>query len=261
MTRSTRVVLLVAGACGIAAAIWVARSPAPAARTIGVFDVPIGSPRSFRAFAAPETAIPHDRDGLEAFVQVEPRNFEAWLRLGRYRRWQNDEPGAAQAFQRASELAGSASSNRIDSPDPVFVRANAMLALGLTSEARPVFAQAAGMYERRMADPEYQKVPFAWYSLGWCRQQTGDLKGAHGAWTRAVLEAESTLVPADPTSLYNLACFRALAGRHEPALDSLRQSIEAGFSNRDLMAHDEDLASLRADPRWEELLSRLGVRR
>ncbi|MBL9030557.1 MAG: hypothetical protein JNM80_02470 [Phycisphaerae bacterium] len=204
-----------------------------------------------------DAQIPQDRDGLEAFVQVEPRNFQAWLRLGRVRRWQGDETGAAEAFRRASELSARPGSGRVEAPDPVFVRASALDELGLSTEATPLFVAAAAIYERRLADPEYARLAWAWHRLGWCRKRSGDEAGAHGAWTRAVLEAESTLVPGDPTSLYNLACYRALASRLEPALESLRQAVDAGFGSLELLEHDEDLESLRREPRWSELLSRV----
>lgn len=53
---------------------------------------------------------------------------------------------------------------------------------------------------------------------------------------------------------YNLACYDALAGDIDPALEQLRIAIEL---NRDeamkLLPHDTDLDPLRDDPRFEEL--------
>ena len=59
----------------------------------------------------------------------------------------------------------------------------------------------------------------------------------------------------DPALYYNAACASALAGRTEPALALLRQATAAGYTNVDAIRADADLASLRSDPRFRELLA------
>ena len=53
---------------------------------------------------------------------------------------------------------------------------------------------------------------------------------------------------------YNLACYEAMAGATDAALEHLRSALEL---NRDQvmkwLPHDTDLDSLRGDPRFEEL--------
>jgi tetratricopeptide (TPR) repeat protein len=56
------------------------------------------------------------------------------------------------------------------------------------------------------------------------------------------------------TSRYNEACSRALAGDHAPALDLLERSVLAGFDDPSLMRKDSDLASLRSERRFGEIL-------
>lgn len=56
---------------------------------------------------------------------------------------------------------------------------------------------------------------------------------------------------------YNAACSFALAGKTDRALESLRSAINAGFTSVDHVRRDEDLASLRDDPRFDELLERI----
>jgi hypothetical protein len=46
--------------------------------------------------------------------------------------------------------------------------------------------------------------------------------------------------------LYNLACYEALAGRHEAALGHVRRSFELDPSFRELAADDKDLDSIRS---------------
>jgi len=65
------------------------------------------------------------------------------------------------------------------------------------------------------------------------------------------------LVPENPTVHYNLACSLALLGRHESALASLERSIQLGYDDLPHMLADEDLAVLREEPRFQQLLARL----
>jgi hypothetical protein len=75
----------------------------------------------------------------------------------------------------------------------------------------------------------------------------GALAAAGDPGAAADLMAEA---PKDhPGSLYNLACFEALAGRREAALEHLRAAAELAPEDvRRWAATDEDLDSLRDDP-------------
>jgi adenylate cyclase len=57
---------------------------------------------------------------------------------------------------------------------------------------------------------------------------------------------------------YNLACIYSLAGRREEALDCLEQAHANGLTQKGWYEHDTDLAPLRAEPRFEALLARMG---
>ncbi|MEW6212635.1 MAG: tetratricopeptide repeat protein [Acidobacteriota bacterium] len=56
---------------------------------------------------------------------------------------------------------------------------------------------------------------------------------------------------------FNMACGYARLGQKDKALDALAQAIAEGFTSRNAYETDEDLASLRAEPRFQELLARL----
>lgn len=56
---------------------------------------------------------------------------------------------------------------------------------------------------------------------------------------------------------YNLGCGYSLLGMKEKALAALEKAIAEGFTNRNAYETDEDLAPLRAEPRFQEMLTRL----
>jgi len=58
---------------------------------------------------------------------------------------------------------------------------------------------------------------------------------------------------------YNAACSFALAGRSDEAFQVLERSFEAGFHDTEHARRDADLASLRGDARWPELLDRVAA--
>ncbi|MEZ0230983.1 MAG: redoxin domain-containing protein [Planctomycetota bacterium] len=56
---------------------------------------------------------------------------------------------------------------------------------------------------------------------------------------------------------YNTACALALSGKRDAALEALKQAIDAGFYDWQWLEKDEDLASVRGEPRWKELVMSL----
>jgi len=55
---------------------------------------------------------------------------------------------------------------------------------------------------------------------------------------------------------YNFANATVYAGRHEEALTYLGEAIDHGFADADYMAQDDDLKSLRGDPRFAALVAK-----
>jgi Flp pilus assembly protein TadD len=75
---------------------------------------------------------------------------------------------------------------------------------------------------------------------------------------REGLAADQRLVelrPNEPVAHYNLACSLALVGDVDEALVRLRVALTMGFRDVDFIRKDRDLKALRADPRFEALLS------
>jgi len=70
----------------------------------------------------------------------------------------------------------------------------------------------------------------------------------------AFLEERLRRDPDYPGVLYNLACCESLAGRPDAALEHLRAALDGEPGLRESARDDEDLAPLRDDPRFEEIV-------
>ena len=65
------------------------------------------------------------------------------------------------------------------------------------------------------------------------------------------------LQPDNATAHYNLACSLALCKRRPDALRALHKAITLGYSDREWMLKDPDLACLKDDPNFKKLLGQL----
>ena len=99
-------------------------------------------------------------------------------------------------------------------------------------------------------DPENGR---ARYLAAGLQLRLGDVEGG-----RRNVEAALRLRPEDFGTLYNAACFHALAGEPDRALDLLDRAIATGQGFRDWIEHDHDLTSLHGLPRFQQILARLG---
>jgi tetratricopeptide (TPR) repeat protein len=106
--------------------------------------------------------------------------------------------------------------------------------------------EAAGGYESVVADePGNAQV---WYRLGVSRQHLGEFEKALDAYDKCV-----AIQPAQSFALYNAACAAARLGRKGEALDYLDKAMTADFPAARSLETDEDLASLRSEPRFLEI--------
>lgn len=64
-------------------------------------------------------------------------------------------------------------------------------------------------------------------------------------------------LPADDTAHYNLACSLALTGALDAAVLELEHAVALGYEDVDQLESDDDLARLRALPRFTRLVARL----
>lgn len=63
--------------------------------------------------------------------------------------------------------------------------------------------------------------------------------------------------PAEPAHRYNLACVEAVAGQRDAAFAALDEAVARGFKDTEVLGTDPDLASLRADPRFADVVRRV----
>lgn len=59
--------------------------------------------------------------------------------------------------------------------------------------------------------------------------------------------------PKDAVAVFNAACFEARAGQADAAIGHLQRAVELNERIKDLIRSDEDLDSIREDPRFAEL--------
>jgi acetyl esterase/lipase len=88
--------------------------------------------------------------------------------------------------------------------------------------------------------------------LGGLHLQLRQLPEAAASYEKAIALGDRS-----SASYYNLACAYALGGAKVKALDSLEKAIGAGFTDAGRIASDDDLASVRSDPRFQAIMSKL----
>jgi len=93
--------------------------------------------------------------------------------------------------------------------------------------------------------------PMLWFRYAFALQMQGKYEPAIEAYRKSAKAPQLQGI-----SEYNIACAEARLGDKEAAFSALARAVEGGFSDIDTMESDTDLASMREDPRMEELLKR-----
>jgi len=96
------------------------------------------------------------------------------------------------------------------------------------------------------------KCSYAWYDLGVTLTRLKQNKQA-----RLYFQKALRLNPTYGWTHYCLACLDALERKPDDAFRNLDQAVEHGFHKIAHLRRDTDLSSLRRDPRWKTLLSKL----
>jgi len=91
-----------------------------------------------------------------------------------------------------------------------------------------------------------------WFDLGYALHFSGLHDEAVGAFEKA-----AGLEFRPGTSIYNAACANAKLGRTDAAIDALERSVATGAIHYGNLKGDDDLVSLRDDPRFMTLLDQL----
>ncbi len=94
-----------------------------------------------------------------------------------------------------------------------------------------------------------EKDGSTWFKLGFALHSAGKYDEA-----RKAFERSADLDYNKMQSLYNVACGYARSGDSDQAMVWLKKAWDAGFTDPDQYKNDDDLASLRNDPRFNSLL-------
>ena len=125
--------------------------------------------------------------------------------------------------------------------NPVLRKAESLYHDGRWTEAEEAFASLSEQ------DTDNAMI---WYRLGQSRQAQKKTDEALAAYERAA--ALPGMHGAE--AAYDTARIHALAGETDLAFTWLGRAVEAAWKDTERMAKDEDLESLRTDPRWKEIV-------
>jgi len=207
-------------------------------------------PRSGLAWTAFGAAIALSRGfdaAREAFtraIRLDPTSYEAHHYFGHV-------CTEAGEFERAAEEYEAAAAVRPDDYQALVFARQAYRALDRPADERSAAARQVAAAERALhADPtDARALSMSAGSL----IVLGRVDEAR-AWTRRSCELE----PDEPYVHYNAACALAQLGAVDEALVALENGTEDGRLCRPgWVEHDEDLAVLRGNPRFEALLARM----
>ena len=157
--------------------------------------------------------------------------------------------GCASSSARAPELGGRAKVVALAEPQKLAPTAKEMTAAADAAFRAKDWSTAEGAYERLLElEPQQTR---SWMQLAHCRMALRKYPEA----IEAFEQVKSG--PALPTARYDIACALALQGKTEAALDELDGAIEAGFSDKNALANDPDIASLRSSDRYAAALAKV----
>lgn len=221
-------IVTLAVVAGLGAAIWTIVTFKPSDEAIEAKLAKDGSAERAAAVA----------QRIGGFRNAEPTIRQMW-REGR----------VSEATQLSREWARADESNVV----AAYWRVALALSIGDFDRARRVadsrIQYVVELTERRPNDPD------AWYYRGWLERGAGLAHESAVAFETAaeLLRERGPEREVESTWLYNVACYEALRGRSESALDALEGAFEAGWSDVAWMCVDPDLTSVREDERFKAL--------
>ena len=171
-------------------------------------------------------------------LELEPQLFDAHYFYARASFQQGHFEKAARLFQSAADLR--------EDYQAAFFAAQSLEALGREGEARQAYETALEVAARHMDFNPDDPRAATMRAVALCRLGRAD-EGLR--WAEQALAID----PEDAGVRYNVACLYALEGSKDRAFECLSDAVRSGFGNRDWLERDPDIASLRDDPRFEEL--------
>ncbi|MEO5509005.1 MAG: protein kinase, partial [Longimicrobiales bacterium] len=177
---------------------------------------------------------------FEFAMKLDPTLFEAVYHYGRARTAQGEFAEAAKLFERACML-------RPEDFQAPFFLAQCFVSMGMEEESRTMYRKAKRLIDERLElNPDDARACQLGASTA---ARLGDNEAAADFSRRAL-----TINPDDPLLLYNVSCMYALVGNPDEALDCLEKAVDKGYGQKDWVAHDTDLDSLRELPRFQRIV-------
>ena len=178
-------------------------------------------------------------------MAFDPNLFEAYYFYARACFTQGKLDEAARLFQRAAEI-------KPDDYQALLVLINVLRSLGREQEMRTAAREGVARAERElMLRPENPRPAYLG-AVGLAA--LGELDRAK-EWAGRAL----TIDPDDRLAKYNVACFYALEGEHERAIDLLVELLpRATHETKRWVKYDSDLDAIRSHPRFQTVLELLG---
>jgi len=173
-------------------------------------------------------------------IELDPNSFIAYWILGRIYRQTDRDRDAIEPFRRVIEL----------NPDFYAVHMDLRSVYERLGEMEKYAKAVKGeleVYPRYLSKFPEDPRAHIFYAVALARVERID---------EARLEAAKAveLNPSDPLMMYNIACFYAQIGDKALAVDSLRNSLEAGMGDYEWIKRDPDLEVIRNEPGYIELM-------
>jgi len=173
---------------------------------------------------------------LKKAIAMDPTVGEAWAMLGRIEADKKNYDAAIENLDKAIALMP-------DDAESHFQLGKARLA---KHDAAAAIASLTRAVELNPGNG------WAWNSLAYAYMEAKQPAKAAESFEHVL-----PFAPKNPGLLYNTACAYALAGNAGKALDLLDRAVAEGYKDKPGMIADPDLGSVRADPRFVEILKRL----
>jgi non-specific serine/threonine protein kinase len=168
---------------------------------------------------------------FEAALRIDPRLFDAYYFYARACFQQGKPDRAVELFRKAIEI------------NPEDYQAPRLLAMIHDAEGRAAEARDCERRALRAVRKHLELHPDDARALYMGAQALGNLGDREESleWASRALSIDSE----DAGTLYNVACVYALQGEVDQAIDCLEKATQRGYGQKEWMARDPDLASLR----------------
>lgn len=180
---------------------------------------------------------------FETAIRLSPNLFEPLYYYARASFHQGKLQKAADLFAEASAVNPEDYQTRV-------LRSHVLNGLGQVELANEVGREAIEVIEKHLK--WHPDDPRAFYLGAGTLQQSGEHERAE-RWIGRALAID----PTDSVVLYNVACFYALDGQGDKALNCLESAVDHGSVSASWMQNDNDLESIRDNPRFDALIERL----